>query len=101
MFQFLILQHKKELLKNYNHSDKGTYQVIDNPTDVNNKFTEINKKEIVQHRNNLLSHYPKEYSLRELTQIYSFTGVKIIQVSSEQNPTQSTDMQPIQKQLVK
>ena len=31
------------------------------------------------HRNNLLPYYPKEYALRELTQLYSFTGLKIIQ----------------------
>ena len=37
------------------------------------------KKEIVQHRNNLLPYYPKEYALRELTQLYSFTGLKVIQ----------------------
>ena len=37
------------------------------------------QKEIVQHRNNLLPYYPKEYALRELTQLYSFTGLKVIQ----------------------
>ena len=30
-------------------------------------------------RNNLLPYYPKEYALRELTQLYSFTGLKVIQ----------------------
>ena len=34
---------------------------------------------MVQHRNNLLPYYPKEYALRELTQLYSFTGLKNIQ----------------------
>ena len=37
------------------------------------------KKKSFQHRNNLLPYYPKEYALRELTQLYSFTGLKIIQ----------------------
>ena len=37
------------------------------------------KKKIGQHRNNLLPYYPKEYALRELTQLYSFTGLKVIQ----------------------
>ena len=32
-----------------------------------------------QHRNNLLPYYPKEYALREITQLYSFTGLKFIQ----------------------
>ena len=36
-------------------------------------------KEIIQHRNNLLPYYPKEYAFRELTQLYSFTGVHIVQ----------------------
>ena len=80
---------------------KGPYQIIDKPTDVTYKLTDINKKENVQHRNNLLTYYPKEYALRELSQLYSFTGLKIIQNSSEQNQNQSTDMYPIQKQLDK
>ena len=36
---------------------KGPYQIIDKPTDVTYNFTELNKKEIVQHRNNLLLNY--------------------------------------------
>ena len=58
---------------------KGPYQIIAKPTDVTYKITDSNKKEIVQHRNNLLPYYPKEYALRELTQLYSFTGLKVIQ----------------------
>ena len=53
---------------------KGPYQIIDKSTEVTNKLTDTNRKEIVQHRNNLLPYYPKEYALRELTQLYSFTG---------------------------
>ena len=49
---------------------KGPYQIIVKPTDVTYKLTDSNKKEIVQHRNNLLPYYPKEYALRELTQLY-------------------------------
>ena len=33
---------------------KGPYQIIDKPTDVTYKSTDTNKKEILQHRNNLL-----------------------------------------------
>ena len=58
---------------------KGPYQIIAKPTDVTYKLTDSTKKEIVQHRNNLLPYYPKEYALRELTQLYSFTGLKNIQ----------------------
>ena len=36
-------------------------------------------KKIVQYRNIFLPYYPKEYALRELTQFYSFTGLKLIQ----------------------
>ena len=58
---------------------KGPYQITAKPTDVTYKITDSDQKEIVQHRNNLLPYYPKEYALRELTQLYSFTGLKIIQ----------------------
>ena len=58
---------------------KGLYQIIAKPTDVTYNLTDSNKTEIVQHRNHLLPYYPKEYALRELTQIYSFTGLKVIQ----------------------
>ena len=57
---------------------KGPYQIFAKPTDVIYKITDPNQKEIVQHRNNLLLYYPKEYALRELTQLYSFTGLKVI-----------------------
>ena len=46
---------------------------------MSHKITDSEQKEIVQHRNNLLPYYPKEYALRELTQLYSFTGLKVIQ----------------------
>ena len=62
---------------------KEPYQIIDKPTDVTYKIIDSNKKEIVQHRNNLIPYYPKEYALRELTQLYSFTGLKIVQNSSD------------------
>ena len=58
---------------------KGPYQIIAKPTDVTYKITDSDQKYIVQHRNNLLLYYPKEYALRELTQLYSFTSLKVIQ----------------------
>ena len=92
---------QKGISKNLQPLRKGPYQIIDKPTDVTYKVTDFNKKEIVQHQNNLLPYYPKEYALRELTQLYYFTGLKVIQNSSEQNQNQNTDMQVIQKQLDK
>ena len=66
---------------------KGPYQIIDKPTEVTYKLTDFSKKELVQHRNNLLPYYPKEYALREITQLYSFTGLHIVQNNpqTEQN----------------
>ena len=58
---------------------KGPYQIIAKPTDVTYKLTDSTKKEIVQHRNNLLPYYPKEYALPQLTQFFSFTGLKVTQ----------------------
>ena len=80
---------------------KGPYQIIAKPTDVTYKIIDSNKKEIVQHRNNLLPYYPKEYALRELTQLYSFTGLKIIQngphlknTEQNDNPTENQNTKP-------
>ena len=58
---------------------KGPYQITAKPTDVTYKITDSDQNEIVQHRNNQLPYYPKAYALRELTQLYSFTGLKVIQ----------------------
>ena len=62
---------------------KKPYQIIDKPTEVTYKLTDSSKKEIIQHRNNLLPYYPKEYALRELTQLYYFTGLHIVQNNSQ------------------
>ena len=53
----------------------GTFVLIPNLT---YKLRDSTKKEIVQHRNILLPYYPKKYALRELTQLYSFIGLKVI-----------------------
>ena len=49
----------------------------------------------------LLPYYPKEYALRELTQLYSFTGLKIIQnephlknTEQNDNPTENQNTKP-------
>ena len=70
---------QKGIYKKLQPLRKGPYQIIAKPTDVTYKITDSDQKEIVQHRNNLLPYYPKEYALRELTQLYSFTGLKVIQ----------------------
>ena len=54
---------QKKIPKKLQPLRKRPYQIIDKPTDVTYKLTELNKKEIVQHRNNLLPYYPKEYAL--------------------------------------
>ena len=60
-------------------TSKRTYHIIDKPTEVTYKLTDPSKKEIVHYRNNLLPYYPKEHALRELTQLFSFTGSHIVQ----------------------
>ena len=57
---------------------KGPYQIIDKPT--------------VQYRNNLLPYYPKEYALRNFTQLYFFTGLKVVQNNSDSKQNQNTDI---------
>ena len=74
---------QKGIYKKLQPLQKGPYQIIDKPTDVTYKLTDTSKKQIVQHRTNLLRYYPKEYALRELTQLYSFTGLKFVQSNSE------------------
>ena len=79
---FVLIPNKntqKRISKKLQPLRKGPYQIIAKPTDVTYKLTDSTKKEIVQHRNNLLPYYPKEYALRKLTQLYAFTGLKFIQ----------------------
>ena len=76
------LNTKKGISKKLQPLRKGPYQILAKPTDVTYKLTDSTKKEIVQHRNNLLPYYPKEYVLRKKTQLYSFTGLKFYSKSS-------------------
>ena len=46
---------QKGISKKIKRLQKGPYQIIDKPTAVTYKLTDSNKKELVQHRNNLLS----------------------------------------------
>ena len=69
---------RKRISKKLQPLRKGPYEILAKPTDVTYKLTNSNQKEIVQHRNNLLPYYPKEYALRDLNQLYSFTGLKVI-----------------------
>ena len=83
---------------------KGPYQIIDKPTEVTYKLTNSSKKEIIQHRSNLLPYYPTEYALRELTQLYSFIGLHIVQNQSQieqnQNVNSTKNRNTIQQQNV-
>ena len=84
---------QKGISKKLQPNRKGPYQIIDKTTDKTYKLTDSSKKEIVQHRNNLLPYYPKEYALRELTQLYSFTCLHIVQNNprTEQNQNVKTN----------
>ena len=57
---------------------KAPFPINEKPTDVTYNFFDSNEKEFIQHRNNLLPYYPKEYALRELIQLYSFTSFKTV-----------------------
>ena len=83
---------KTNIWKNYNQSEKDRFNFFDRPTDVTYKLTDSNKNEIVQHRNNLLPYYPKEYAPLELTQLYSFTGFKDVHDNSDNNQKQTNDI---------
>ena len=105
--KFLLIPsfiRQKGISKKLQTLRKGLYQIIDRPTEVTNKLTDLNKKEIVQHRNNLLPDYPKEYALRELTQLYSFTGLHIVQknpqIEQNQNVNTTKKTKTIQQQNV-
>ena len=79
---FVLIPHfntQKGISKKLPSLRKRPYQIIAKTTDVTYKITDSDQKEIVQHRKNLLLYYPKEYALRELTQLYSFTCIKVIQ----------------------
>ena len=78
---------------------KGPYQIIDEPTEVTYKPTDSSKKEIVQHRKNLLPYYPKEYELRELTQLYFFTSLHIVQNNSQMEQNQNVKNKKNQKTI--
>ena len=47
-----------------------------NPTDVTYKIIDSNKKEIVQHRNNLLPYYPKRIRTPRINPIIFFHRIK-------------------------
>ena len=70
---------QKGISKKLQPLQKGPFEINAKPTEVTYKLTDSTKKEIVQHRNNLLPYYRKENALRELTQINCFTGLKVIQ----------------------
>ena len=95
---------QKGISKKLQPLPKGPYQIIDKPTEVTYKPTDSSKKEIIQHRNNLLPYYPKEYALREITQLDSFTGLHIVQnhsqIEQNQNINTTKNKNTIQQQNV-
>ena len=87
---------QKKISKKLQPLRKLPYQIIDKPTDETYNLKDLNRK-VFQHRNNLLPCYPKKYALRELTQLYSFTGLKVVQNNSDHEQNQRANMNPIQK----
>ena len=83
---------RKGISKKLQPLRKGTYQIIDKPTEVTYKLTDLNKKKSF---NTIATYYlitQKKYALRELTQLYSFTGLSIVQNNPqiEQNQNVNT-----------
>ena len=93
------LNTQKGISKKLQPLRKRPYQIIDKPTEVTYKLTDSSKKEIVQHRNNLLPYYPKENALRELTQLYSFMGLHIVQNIPQTEQNQNVNTNKIQKTI--
>ena len=93
---------QKRISKKLQPLRKGPYQIIDKPTEVTYKLTDSSKKEIIQHHNNPLPYYPKEYALRELYQLYFFTGLHIVQnnpqIEQNQNVHTTKTTKTIQQQ---
>ena len=89
----LILNYVKQkgISKKLQQNGKGPFQIIGKPTDVTYKLFDSNKKEIDHHRNSILTYYPKEHALRKLTQLYSFTGLKVVHDNSDNNHQQIND----------
>ena len=78
---------------------KGPYQIFDKPTEVTYKLTDSSKKEIIQRRNSLLPYYPNYYTLRELTQLYSFTGSQKVQNNPQTEQNQNVNTNKNQKTI--
>ena len=55
---------QKEISKNLQPLQKVPYQIIDKPTDVTYKLTDLNKKKSFNIEPFFLPFYPKEYALR-------------------------------------
>ena len=67
---------QKRISKNLQPLRKGPYQIIDTPTEVTYKLTDSTKKDIVQHRNNLLPYYPKKVRTTRINSIIFFHRFK-------------------------
>ena len=90
---------QKGISKKLQPLGKGPYQIIDKPTEVTYKLTDLDKKEKVQHQTNLLPYYPKEYALRELTQLYSCTVLHVVQNNPQIEQNQNVNTIKITKTI--
>ena len=55
-----IFVTQKRISKNVQPIRKGPFQIIDKPTNVTDELIDSKKKEIDQHRNNLLPHHQSQ-----------------------------------------
>ena len=63
---------QKRISKKLQPLQKRPYQIIDTPTEVTYKLFDLNKKDINQHRNNLLPYYPKRIRTPRINSIILF-----------------------------
>ena len=91
---------QKRVSKKLQPLRKGSYQIIDKTTDVTYKLTDVNKKNRSTSKQSLTL-LPERVRPSRTYSKYAFTGLKVIQSNSDHKQNQSTDMNPIQKQLDK
>ena len=68
---------------------KVLYQIIEKLINVTNELIDHNKKQFTN-KNNLLLYHPKDYALRELLQLHSFTELHIVDAKTDtDNPSEA------------
>ena len=83
---------QKGICKKLQPLRKGPYQIIAKPTDVTYKLTDSTKKRNCSTSKQVITSHPKEYALREFTQLYSFTALKVIQNQTEKETNEQDNV---------